>query len=132
MITITKDMETGISKIDAQHKELVDRLNAVISLGSRSVSNEETQKTLDLLSDYVVKHFSDEEALQRQSHFPKYELHREQHQLYISELQKLKKEFATNGHSAKFTLDLNNSIVNWIVRHIKSVDVEFGKHYNSH
>ena len=132
MITITKDMETGISRIDAQHKELVDRLNAVISLGAISVSNEETQKTLDLLSDYVVKHFSDEEALQRQSHFPKYELHREQHQLYISELQKLKKEFATNGHSAKFTLDLNNSIVNWIVRHIKSVDVEFGKHYNSH
>ena len=132
MITISKDMETGISKIDAQHKELVDRLNAVISLGAISVSNEETQKTLDLLSDYVVKHFSDEEALQRQSHFPKYALHREQHQLYISELQKLKKEFATNGHSAKFTLDLNNSIVNWIVRHIKSVDVEFGKHYNSH
>ena len=132
MITITKDMETGISKIDAQHKELVDRLNAVTSMGVKSVSTEETQKTLDFLGDYIVKHFSDEEALQKQSDYPKYDWHKAQHQLFIAEFQKLKKEFAMNGYSPKFTLSLSNSIINWIVKHIKSVDVEFGKHYNSH
>ena len=131
MITITKDMETGIPRIDAQHKELVDRLNAVTSMGTKSVSKEETQKTLDLLGEYIVKHFRDEEALQKQSGYPKYEWHKGQHQHYVAEFQKLKKEFSTNGHSAKFTLDLSNSIINWIVRHIKSVDVEFGKHFNS-
>jgi len=132
MITITNDMKTGISKIDAQHNELVDRLNAVTSMGVKSVSTEETQKTLDLLGDYIVKHFNDEEALQKQSGYPKYEWHKAQHQQYIAEFQKLKKEFATNGYSPKFTLGLSNSIINWIVKHIKSVDVEFGKHYNSH
>ena len=132
MITITKDMEVGVLLIDTQHKELVDRLNAVTSMGVKSVSKEETQKTLDLLGDYIVKHFNDEEALQKQSGYPKYEWHKAQHQQYIGEFQKLKKEFATNGYSAKFTLDLSNSIINWIVRHIKSVDVDFGKHYNSH
>jgi len=101
MITITKDMEVGVQLIDTQHKELVDRLNAVVSMGVKSVSNEETRKTLDLLGDYIVKHFNDEEALQNQSGYPKYEWHKAQHQLYIAEFQKLKKEFATNGHSAK-------------------------------
>ena len=132
MITITKDMETGVSLIDTQHKELVDRLNAVTSMGMKSVSREETQRTLDLLGDYIIKHFNDEEALQKQSNYPKYEWHKAQHKLYIGEFQKLKNEFTLNGHSAKFTLDLSNSIITWIVRHIKSVDVDFGKHYNSH
>ncbi len=131
MITLTKDMETGIPKVDAQHKELVDRLNTVTSMGAKSVSAEETKRTLDLLGEYIVKHFGDEEVLQKQSGYPKYEWHRGQHQLYVGEFNKLRQEFARNGVSAKFTLDLNNSIVNWIVRHIKTVDVEFGKHYRA-
>jgi len=131
MITLSKDMETGVAKIDAQHKELIDRLNAVTSMGVKSVSKEETQKTLDLLGEYIVKHFRDEEALQKQSGYLKYEWHKGQHQLYITEFQKLKNEFAANGHSAKFTLDLSNSIINWIVRHIKSVDADFGKYYTA-
>ncbi|MDR1698517.1 MAG: hemerythrin family protein [Prevotellaceae bacterium] len=123
-------MEVGVPKIDAQHKELVDRLNSVTSLGAKSVSKEETKKTLDLLGEYIIKHFGDEEVLQKQSGYPKYEWHKGQHQIYVGEFDKLKKEFDVNGASARFTLDLNNSIVNWIVRHIKTVDVAFGKYYS--
>ena len=132
MITLSKDMETGVAKIDSQHKELVDRINAITAMGTKSISDEETKKTLDLLGTYIVKHFNDEEALQKQSNYPKYEQHCQQHKLYIGEFEKLKKEFAQNGHSAKYTLELSNSIINWIVRHIKSADVEFGKYYKSH
>ena len=131
MITLSKDMETGVAKIDAQHRELVDRINAITAMGPKSVSNEETKKTLDLLGAYIIKHFNDEEALQKQSNYPKYNQHCEQHKLYIAEFEKLKKEFAQNGHSAKFTLNLSNSIISWIVRHIKSVDTEFGKFYTA-
>jgi len=131
MIALSKDMETGVDKIDTQHRELVDRINDVLAMGEKSISKEVTKKTLDMLGDYIVKHFNDEEALQKQSGYPKYDLHREQHQFYFNEFQKLKKEFIENGHSMKFTLDLNNSIIGWIVKHIRSVDVEFGRYYNS-
>ena len=127
MITLSKDMETGITKIDTQHKELVDRINSVTSMGTKAFTKEEAQKTIDLLGDYIVRHFNDEEALQKQSGYPKYEWHKEQHQLYIKEFQKLKQEFTANGYSTKFTLDLSNSIIGWIVKHIKFVDVELGK-----
>jgi hemerythrin len=124
-------MEIGVQKVDDQHRELVNRLNAVTSMGANSVSKEETEKTIDFLCDYILLHFNDEEALQKQSGYPKYEWHKGQHQLYVAEIGKLKQEFFMNGASAKFTLDLNNSIVNWIVRHIKSADVEFGKFYRA-
>jgi hemerythrin len=127
MISLSKDMETGVEKIDAQHMELVNRINAVLSMGHNSLSKEEVQKTLKLLEDYTVKHFSDEEALQKQHNYPKYEWHKSQHQLFIAEIKKLENEYANNGYSDIFTLNLNNSIINWIIKHIKSADVELGK-----
>jgi hemerythrin len=98
-------------------------------MGITPVSGEETKRMLDFLGEYVVKHFGDEEALQKQSGYPKYEWHKSQHLLFICEFDKLRREFEANGATPDFILKLNTSVTNWIVRHIKSVDVEFGKYY---
>ena len=127
MIQLSKDMEVGVVEIDAQHKELVDRLNALVSMGHEVDSKEESQKTLKMLEEYIVKHFSDEEELQRKNKYPEYEAHKKLHKQFIDEFEKLKKEFEQNGHSTKFTMDLNNSLINLIVKHIKSADAELGK-----
>jgi len=131
MITLSKDMEVGVAEIDAQHKELVDRLNTLTAMGHDAVSDEETKKTIDMVGEYILKHFTDEEKLQRQNNYPEYETHKKLHQHYVDEFKKLKEEFNANGHSLKFTMDLNNSLINWIVKHIKSADVEFGKFLKS-
>jgi hemerythrin len=120
-------MEVGVVEIDAQHMELVNRLNALLSMEHNVDSGEESQKTLNMLEEYIIKHFSDEEELQRKNKYPEYESHKKLHQSFIDEFEKLKKEFEANGHSLKFTMDLNNSLINWIVKHIKSADVELGK-----
>ena len=127
-MTFTRDFEVGITKIDTQHRELIERLNAVIKMGAGAVSKEETDKTFKMLSEYVAKHFGDEENLMKQHNFPKIDWHKEQHKLYVQNINNLKKEFDANGPSAKFTLDLNNALINWIVRHIKSADIELGKY----
>ena len=123
-------MEVGVSKIDEQHKELIARINAVTKMGTQSASKEETKKTIDMLSTYVIKHFTDEEQLHKQANYPKAQAHKEQHKAYLVEIKKMKDEFARNGPSPKFTLTMNNSVINWIVRHIKSSDADFGKFYN--
>ena len=131
MIHLTKDMETGIAKVDEQHKELIKMLNGLLSMGTQAIAKEEMQKAIVFLGDYVLKHFNEEEALQRQCDYKKYEWHKGQHKEFMDTFKKLKEEFATNGPSAKFAVSLNSSIINWIVRHIKAVDVEFGKHYQA-
>jgi len=131
MLTLSKDMEVGVVEIDAQHMELINRINSLLAIGHDAVSKEETEKTLSLLEEYVVKHFSDEEALQKKNNYPEYETHKKMHQSFIDDFQKLKKEFTTSGHSLKFTMDLNNSLINWIVKHIKSADVALGKFLKS-
>jgi len=131
MLSLTKDMETGVELIDTQHRELINRINNLLSIGEKSCSKEETQKTIDYLGEYIVKHFSDEQGLQSKSKYPKYEEHKEKHNKYISDFNKLKDEFLKNGNSIDFTLKLNNSLITWIIKHIKGDDVEFSKYYKS-
>ena len=131
MITLTKDMEVGVPKIDSQHKELVDRINAVTAMGTKSATDEETKKTLNFLGEYVVKHFRDEEELHKQSNYPKMAEHKEQHKQFLKAFDDLKNEFLKSGSSAKLTLEINNSAITWVVRHIKSSDKDFGTFYNS-
>ena len=129
MIEIKKDMEIGIPIIDEQHKELVALINNITSMGIKSTNNEEIGKTLDFLGQYVVKHFNDEETLQRQCNYPDYELHKSIHKDFITEFVKFKEEFHAHGTSVKYAMTLNNFIVTWIVKHVKSADVAFGKFY---
>jgi hemerythrin len=124
-------MEVGVAKVDEQHKELIDRINMLTAMDIKSISHDEAQRTLNLLGDYIVKHFADEEVLQKQCAYPEYEWHKKQHQIYVQEFDGLRKEFADNGASAKFCSHLNKSIINWIVTHIKDVDVVFGKYYKA-
>ncbi|MCL2608530.1 MAG: hemerythrin family protein [Treponema sp.] len=129
-LEFTADLETGVPNIDEQHKELIKRINDVVALGGEASKKEDTDRLIGFLEEYVLKHFRDEEQLQRNSGYPKYEWHRGQHEEYIRNLAKLKEEYAKNGPSLSFTIALNSSVIEWIVRHIRSVDKELGAHIN--
>ena len=126
---LTKSMETGVAKVDEQHRELIGKINELISMGYQAFSKEETEKTIDLLAEYVVQHFADEEELQVQCDYPKYEEHRKQHQDFLIDFLARKKEFSEKETSAKFTLDLMVAVSNWVIKHIQGSDVEFSKYY---
>jgi hemerythrin len=130
MIQFTQNLMTNIKLIDDQHRELINHINAVSTMGTRATDKIEIEKTINALGAYIVKHFGDEEALQRKSGYPKYEWHRQQHQLYIAGFNDLKAEYASNGPSVQFALHLQKSIIDWILRHIKNVDVELGRFIN--
>jgi hemerythrin len=131
MITLSKDMETGVEKIDLQHRELINRINSVLTLEEKAASEEETQKTIDYLGEYVVKHFREEEEIHAANNYPKRAEHKEKHTRFIDDFSKLKAEFNGKSHSMEFTMKLNSSLITWIVKHIKGDDVEFGKFYKA-
>ena len=131
MIKFDKNMEVGVKLIDDQHQELITRINAFVGLGVKSYSPDETRKMLDSLGDYIKKHFSDEEKLHASVKYPEAAWHKCQHALYIKEFEELYKEYNENGISTAFTLKMTNSIIGWIVKHIKSADVHFGKFHKS-
>jgi len=129
-INYTPDLDTGVTKIDEQHRELIKRINDVVSIGAASSEKAETDKFLRFLGDYIIEHFSDEEKLQQSSGYPKYEWHKGLHKEYIDNFNSLKEEYAKNGPSITFSMHLNKSIIDWIMKHIRTVDKELGAFIN--
>jgi hemerythrin len=128
MITLTKDMQTGISLVDDWQVELIGRLNSVIPMIAYA-PKDNAQKTMLLVGRHIAGYFEAEEELMESSGYPELHRHREQHQSFIREYKHLEEEFTVNGMSPGFTVHLSNSIINWIVYHIKTDDVEFGRFY---
>lgn len=129
MIIFTEDMKIGVPYIDSQHKSLIDLANKVSSLCVANPSKEEMKECLDFLGDYVVNHFNDEEKLQIESKYPRYQQHKEIHREFVETFMSLYSEFQKNGVSKELSLALTNGISNWIITHIKVEDITFGKYY---
>ena len=124
MIVFTSELKTNIEKIDEQHKELINRINAFEAIKEDSHTDQDIESTLKFLGDYIVKHFTYEERLMEKSDYPKYEWHVNWHQGYVLKYEDLKKEYYENGISENFIYILDEFIVKWIVRHIQKVDTE--------
>ena len=132
MIAITADLLTHVKTIDEQHQKLIEHLNNVELLGTKSHTQEETEKALNFLGDYIIEHFSNEEALMLESNYPKYDWHHNWHQSYIAKFQLLQDEYIKNGPSDEFSHILNEFLIKWILTHIKNVDVALGAHIKEH
>ena len=131
-LEFTKDMELGVESIDNQHKSILERLAAIADMDtSQAISNEDIKKTVEFLADYVIQHFRDEEALQLECDYPKHSEHKKEHELFLEEFVEHQKEFERTGYSAVRVLELNLSIIDWVVRHVKGSDVEFGRYYRA-
>jgi hemerythrin len=129
MLKITKEMETGIPIVDAQHKELVSAINALISLGEKAKNPAILNETLDFLERYSVLHFNIEEGLMHECVYPACYLHENQHRLFVDKFLEYKNRLETEGYSDDLAMGLNHFLVNWLVNHIKVSDMAFAQHY---
>ena len=122
------DLETGIAKIDNQHKEIFRRINDFLAACEQGKGKDELEKTLAFLTDYVQIHFKDEEDLQIQSKYPDYEAHRKQHQDFRKNIIEVQNKLKAEGASLATVLLVNRIVVNWLVAHIGRVDKAFAEY----
>lgn len=120
----------GISKIDDQHKELFQCINNLLTTMREGKGRAEVVKTLDFLEEYVIKHFNEEEELQKINDYPKYKIQHEQHEEFKNELIDLRKTFETTGVSALFVINMQQKMSKWWMNHIRDLDMDFGKFLN--
>ena len=80
---------TGNELIDAQHKELINRINKLVSACENGVCQLEAIRMVDFLSDYTDFHFREEEALQDKSGYPGHKEHKERHEEFRQSVEEL-------------------------------------------
>lgn len=127
MLNWDNQLATGITQIDNQHKELFECMNSLLISMKEGKGKEDAIKTLNFLEEYVIKHFNEEEELQRKNNYPKYTIQHAQHEEFKNELKSLRNVFETTGVSALFVINMQQKMSKWWRNHITDLDKDLGK-----
>ena len=114
-----KEYEIGLSKIDAQHRTLVDMLNKLYAAKKSDQAQQVVEEILDELLQYTKTHFSDEEAAMREANYPDLDKHRYEHIDLTDQVIML------HGDDP-VTFELLNFLNEWLKVHLSGSDQEFG------
>lgn len=123
-------LDIGIDSIDNQHKELLNRLNQLLTSIEEGKGNDEVVKTLDFLEEYVVMHFNEEEEIQKEINYPLFNIQHVQHEEFKSALKEFRRGFETRGTSAVLALNIQQKLVDWFSSHIINLDKDLGDFLN--
>ena len=126
-IAWTPDRATGVELIDEQHKQLIERMNELDRAVRFSRGVPKIIKTLDFLIEYTDFHFGTEERNMVELDYPQLEYHRGQHAEFVKTLKDLEMDFEEEGATEALAESINTFMFNWLVNHIKTVDVRFGE-----
>jgi hemerythrin len=119
-------LSIGVEDIDNQHKQLLSHFDQLLKACEAGKGLEELKRLLNFLDEYVVKHFKDEESIQRLRNYPGYEAHKKEHESFIARLKTLKQEIGVEGVALHHLMETNNLLLKWLINHISTVDVQLG------
>lgn len=122
----TEDLATGITEIDKQHKELYNRVNALLDATAKGKGQEEVAKVIDFLGDYVKSHFETEEKNMVKYDYPDYQSHKAQHTQFLSEFSDLKNKYEKDGVTSHLVVVVRNRVFDWLRNHIGKIDKALG------
>jgi methyl-accepting chemotaxis protein len=117
---------TGIKLIDARHMRLFETVNRLLDACDQGKGQEELTKSLAFLTEYTIKHFSEEEALQQKYGYPEYQAHRQIHENFKKTVGEFAQELKAKGPSQAMLEQIKTQVGGWLVTHVKVVDTKLG------
>jgi len=126
-LTWTDDLAVGFGRIDEQHRELFARYNELIEECMTGRGRQSMVPMVDFLSGYVAEHFDEEERLMERYAYPGLDRHRQEHREFTERVAAIRLDLQLNGPSAAIVSAVTHSLIDWLVRHVKQVDVQFGR-----
>lgn len=125
-IVWTPALSVGVENIDSQHKIWFEKADQLFEAGKTGKSKEVIAQMFDFLDDYTKQHFRDEEAYMTKINYPDIEEQKKLHKNFIVELAKLKKDFQESGGNITLIINANQMIVDWLTKHISTIDKKIG------
>ncbi|MBF0344604.1 MAG: hemerythrin family protein [Nitrospirae bacterium] len=130
MIQWDESLTTGVKEIDKQHKEIISRINKLISM-TDTEKELEIDKMLRFLGGYVIDHFNHEEEYMIKYQYPDYDQHKGEHIKFLKNYSSLKKLFDSEGASSLIINATERQAVEWLVKHIQQEDKKMATFLNS-
>lgn len=123
----TERYRLGIPEIDAQHFELVKRINNLVIAFRNEKSKQDIHEILSFLEEYVVFHFNDEEALMRKHGYLGLDNHCNIHRKYTENVSALIHDLNSQPVTPALMVAVNRLLVEWLSTHIDEEDRAFAE-----
>ena len=120
-------LSVGVDLIDEQHKMLIEKLGDLSDALKKSVEHNEILKTLEFVIDYTDFHFTAEEKTMAENDYPGLEFQQQQHAEFKVTLNNILEDFKEEGPTTAVANSVNVFLLNWLINHIKGVDLQLGK-----
>jgi methyl-accepting chemotaxis protein/hemerythrin len=126
----TRKYSVGVKAMDDQHINLVEILNELHAAMLKGKAQSVADSLFKKLSDYTLKHFTDEEAMLEAAGYPGLAKQREEHR---EESEKLKEFVACyeQGDQAMYP-DLLRFVDKWLQDHMLGDDKQYTQWMNEH
>lgn len=117
----SRDLDTGIAEIDAQHRRIVDYINE-LAANQNNGNHQAVVHVLNELIEYTLEHFSYEEDLQIRAKYAFYATHKRTHNKFAKRVHEFKRR-ADNGENVGH--EVLAMLKKWLVHHIKGDDADY-------
>ena len=116
----------GVPLIDEQHFELFQRVDAFLTTLRAGDSWDEkvarVNETLEFMKAYVVEHFRDEEAYQKEIGYPACEAHRKIHKDMVAYVVAVSEEYESLGCNEQMMQQFAGKLLAWLINHVAAED----------
>ena len=120
----TDDLVTGEDQIDEQHRMLFRAVDDLMEAMWQGKGQAEVGGLLELLANYVGRHFSDEEVFMRVKAYPGREQHKDIHAAFAAEISGLQLKHSQGGTTTELVVEVLDKSCDWLRNHISKSDME--------
>lgn len=116
-------LSVSVSEFDEEHKKLIVMINSLHEAMRAGKGKDILAKILDDMTQYVLKHFANEEKLMVKYAYPEYKQHKAAHDEFVKTVGELRKKHDAQLLQAGI---LMKTLQDWLVSHITTVDKRYG------
>ena len=124
-----KRLETGIPVIDNQHKEIFKRIDKLELAILNGEEKKELIQLIQFLEQYAVEHFSAEERLLSDIHYPQFSNHCLEHKKFRIMCKELSLEHQNKGPDQYLAIQTDKKMREWWEHHILQSDMFFAPYF---
>jgi hemerythrin len=130
-VSWSERLSVNVPEIDAQHRELICRV-AKLHGAMMARDRQECAHLIAYLGTYVVEHFAAEERLMEATRYPEATYHRKEHKALTDAYVEFQERCDEHGPTALLTLELSETLTDWLKTHILGSDMRMGAHFKAH
>lgn len=122
-INWNENLSVKINSIDNQHKKLIGMINDFYDNIKNRSNNENISKLISGMKEYTQMHFNNEERYMKKFSYPDYEVHKKEHDLFISKVTAVEEKL--NSGKIIVSFEITSFLKDWIKNHIQGTDKKY-------